>query len=241
MIMYVVIGIVVAVALLLCLCLAIASFSSENFYEKLKETQQLRNTYGITTLEYVSAINKKFFDGRLRIARCAEYNDHYSTGIVALSDSTMASNSLASLATVSHELGHAKQDNQGDKLKRHWSMRRTGKICGLFFLPVLLAGAVLSLLNVFGVLPEKMFLIIGLVCLGVGFLIFCFALFLKFKEIQIEKEASVFALDFLREVLTEPEIKHCVEFLNSARLTYWAVFFKTLLGWTFLTKKDRMF
>ena len=83
MIMYVVIGIVVAVALLLCLCLAIASFSSENFYEKLKETQQLRNTYGITTLEYVSAINKKFFDGRLRIARCAEYNDHYSTGIVA--------------------------------------------------------------------------------------------------------------------------------------------------------------
>ncbi len=228
-------------ALLLCLCLAIASFSSENFYEKLKETQQLRNTYGISTLEYVSAINKKFFDGSLRIARCKEYNDHYSTGIVALSDSTMQSNSLASLATVSHELGHAKQDKEGNKLKKHWNMRRSGKICGFFFMPVILVGIVLSLLNVFGVLPELMFLIIGFICLGIGFLIFCFALILKYKEIQIEKEASVFAIDFLREVLTDPEIKHCVEFLNSARLTYWAVFFKTLLGWTFLTKRDSMF
>ena len=172
---------------------------------------------------------------------CPEYQDHYSAGIVALSQKTMASNSLASLAIVSHELGHAKQDATGDKLKKHWKMRRTGKICGFFFLPVVLVGAVLSLLQVFGVLEEMIYLIIGLVCLGLGLLIFIFAIFLKYKEIQIEKEASVFALNFLKEFLTEEEAKKCKEFLDSARLTYWASLFRSMLGWTFLTKKDRMF
>ena len=102
-------------------------------------------------------------------------------------------------------------------------------------------GAVLSLLQVFGVLEEIVYLIVGLVCLGLGLLIFIFAIFLKYKEIQIEKEASVFALDFLREFLTEEEVKKCKEFLDSARLTYWASLFRSMLGWTFLTKKDRMF
>lgn len=241
MITYVIIGVAVAVVLLFCLALAIASFSAENFYEKLKENNNRRNTYGISTLDYVENINKNHFDGRLKVGRCAEYKDHYSSGVIALSEKTMNSNSLASLATVSHELGHARQDKEGDTLNKHWKMKRNGKICGFFFMPLVLLGIVISLLNVFGVLSEKFYLYIGLALIGVAFLIFIFAVILKFKEIQIEKEASVFAIEYLREFLTEPEIKFCKEFLDSARLTYWAVLFKTLLGWTFLTSKDKMF
>ena len=238
---YVIIGVVIALGILLCLALAIASFSFENYSSKHKVINSLRNSYGISTLEYTNAINKKYFNGRLAIKRCAEYQDHYSTGVVALSDKTMSSNSLASLAIVSHELGHARQDATGNTLKKHWRMRRTGRICGLFFMPLIIVGAIISLLWVFKVLPEIYYLVIGASCLGGGLLIFVFAIVLKYREIQIEKEASDFALEYLREILTDQEVKKCQELLNSARLTYWGSLIRTLLSWTMLTKKDEMF
>lgn len=240
MMMYIVIGIAVVLAVLLCLCLAIASFSFENYYEQFKINDSLRNSYGISTLDFVTGINKKCFGSRLSIAKCAEFQDHYSSGTVALSEKTCSSNSLASLAIVAHELGHARQDKEG-KLKQHWKLLRVGKTLGFFFMPTILAGAILSLLNVFGVLPQQYYLIIGLVCVSIGILIFLFALILKYKEIQIEKEASVFAMEYLREILTEPELKNCQELLKRAGLTYWASLFRAMFGWTFLTKKESLF
>lgn len=241
MMTYIIIGAIAVVGVLLCFCLAVASFASENFYEKLEETQNISNSQGISTVDYVKFMNKECFDDKLNIARCPKYNDHYSTGVVALSQDTMYSNSLASLATVSHELGHAKQDAQGDKLKKHWRRKKIGRVCGLFFMPSVLAGIVLCLLYLVDVLPQTYVLAIGFGLLVLGLLIFFFAVFLKFKEIQIEKEASKFAMQFLEQILPKQECKVCEEFLNSARLTYWSVFFKTLLSWTFLTSKDSMF
>ena len=238
---YIIIAAIAVVGILLCFCLAVASFASDNFYEKLQQYQQIQNSQGIRTVDYVKAINNAMFDDKLRIERCAEYDDHYSAGAVALSQTTMYSNSLASLATVSHELGHALQDTQGDKLRKHWRRKRIGRICGLFFMPTIIVGIVLNVLYLVGVLPQVYILVLGLGCLAIGIFIFLFALFLKYREIQIEKEASKFALKFLGQVLPKAECKACEEFLNSAKYTYWAVFFKTLLSWTFLTSKDSMF
>ena len=241
MLNYVIIGVVVVLAILLCFGLAIASFAGENYFDMLRKTQTMRNSYGIATMDFVAQINQNYFGGRLKLARCAPNDDHYGSGIVALSSETMSSNSLASLATVAHELGHARQDAEGDTLKKHFALRRTGRAVGFFFMPMVIAGIVLSLLYFFGVLQGLVFLYLGLGCSAVAVLIFMFSIILKYKEIKIEKEASTFALDYLREYLLEPEVKLCREFLDSARLTYWSVLFKTLLGWTFLTKKDRMF
>lgn len=241
MMTYIIIGAIVVVGVILCFCLAVASFASENFYEKLEENRQINNSSGINTISYVKEINKAYFDNQLQVARCEQYDDHYSSGVVALSNDTMYSNSLASLATVSHELGHARQDAEGNKLQKHWRRKYYGRLCGLFFMPIVIAGIVLSVLYLVDVLPQSFVLILGLGLLGLGVLIFFFAVFLKYREIQIEKEASVYAMEFLKEILSKQECKQCEEFLNSARLTYWAVFFKTLLSWTFLTSKDPMF
>lgn len=241
MMTYIIIGAIAVVGVLLCFCLSVASFASQNFYEKLEENQMKPNSKGIKTVDYVREINGRNFGGRLNIQRCEMYDDHYSTGVVALSSDTMRSNSLASLATVSHELGHARQDAEGDKLKKHWRMKQSGRLCGLAFMPVVIAGIVLSVLYLVEVLPQFYVLVIGLALLALGVLIFFFAVFLKYNEIKIEKEASKYAIEFLQEILSREECKECEEFLNSARLTYWAVFFKTLLSWTFLTSKDPMF
>jgi len=241
MLNYIIIGAVVLLAILLCFGLAIASFAGENYFDMLRKTRTIRNSYGIATMDFVAQINQNYFGGRLKIARCNPNDDHYGNGIVALSTETMSSNSLASLATVAHELGHARQDAEGDTLKKHFRLRSTGRIVGFFFMPMVIAGIALSLLYFFGVLQNNLYLYVGLGCSAIAVLIFFFSIILKYKEIKIEKEASTFALDYLREYLLEPEVKVCREFLDSARLTYWSVLFKTLLGWTFLTKRDRMF
>lgn len=241
MVFYIVIGIVIVFVILLCFALAVASFSGDNFMEKYQENSDNLISYKITTLEFVQEINQNYFDGRLKLARCEQFKDHYSSGVVALSSQTMYSKSITSIAIVSHELGHAKQDQEGDKLKSFWRLKRLGRICGFFFLPVVLAGITLSLLNIFSVLPEILFLVLGLCFLGVGLFLFLFAVYLKYREVQIEKEASNYAMIFMQDILTEDELKLAKEFLDSARLTYWAVLFRTLLGWTFLTKKDSLF
>ena len=238
---YVIIGIAIIFVLFLCFALAVASFSFENYYEKLKQIDKIQNRQGISTLNYVKRINEIYFRARLQIAECPEFEDHYSTGKVSLSKKTMYSNSLASLSIVSHELGHARQDAEKNILKKHWKRRKVGKISGYFFLPLLVVGLVLAALYVFAVLTDITFLIAGLTLIGLSLFIFVFAIVLKYNEIKIEKEASDFAIEFLKEVLSEQEIKLCKEFLNSARLTYWASLLKTLLSWTMLTKKDVMF
>ncbi len=241
MMTYIIIGVVIGLGLLLCFLLAVANFSWNQFYDKYKENEARRNSFGITTLQYVSQINQQVFQGKLKLTKTAEFRDFYGGGIVGLSQQTMNSNSLASLAIVSHELGHARQDFSSDKLKKHNRMRLLGRICGLFFMPLLIAGAVLSILQVLGVLEEIYFLYIGAGCGGVAILIFLFAIFLKYKEIQIEKEASDFAIEFLEQLLTPPEVEYCKELLDSARLTYWAALIRTLLSWTLLTPKNTLF
>ena len=240
MIMYIIIGAIAIFVILLCICLAIANFSFDNYRENLKRLTNMRNSYGISTLEFVNQTNKTCFKNMLRVSRAEEYRDHYSSGTIALSEKTINSNSLASMAIVSHELGHAKQDFEGDKLKKHWRLRRSGRVIGTLFLPLMFAGAILSILNLVNIL-ELFYLYLGIGLLSGAFLIFVIALIIKYKEIEIEKEASQFAIEFLKFYFVEPEIVECKKFLDSARLTYWASLFRTMFGWTLLTRNERMF
>ena len=160
-------------------------------------------------------------------------------GVIALSNETMYSNSLASLSTVSHELGHAIQYKKGE-LTKQWQQRKKNRIYGKFFIPFILIGLVLAILNLVGVLPSYC-LYIGIGFFGLAFIIFLIAIYTKYMEIKIEKGASKYAIEILKDYLSPQEIKICNEFLNSARLTYWGSLFRTMFGWTFLTKKDSMF
>lgn len=241
MISYIVIGVAAVLVILLCIGLAIASFSGENFSNELEKAREYENVEGWTTLGLVEDINNKYFEGRLDVQETEEGNDHYSRGVVALSDSTMESDSLASLATIAHEIGHARQDFEGNTLDKHFAFRKVVRILGLFFMPTLIAGIVLGALYFVHVFDSKIYLIVAGVLLGVAFLIFIIALIMKYKEVKIERQASRYAIEFLQEYLVEEEVKLCKDFLDSARLTYWADFFKLLLSWTLLTSKNKMF
>ena len=64
MITYVIIGFVGALVLLLCLCLAIASFAGENFYQMHEKNSKVQNSRGISTMQYVQAVNKTYLEIR---------------------------------------------------------------------------------------------------------------------------------------------------------------------------------
>lgn len=198
------------------------------------------NSANLQTLEYVEKINNENFGGKLKILPAREYQDFYSSGKIGLSERTKMSNNLASLAIVSHELGHAWQDVSGNTLKKRNKWIRRGRLVGVLFVPLVVTAALFCLLWCFEFL-DTAFLIAGLSCAGAAFLIFILSIIIKAREIRIEKEASKFALEFLSGYLRQDEIKECKELLDSARLTYWAGLLRTLLWWTGVSKKATMF
>lgn len=226
---------VVAFLLMLCFFLAVANFAGEKFMDSYKQMNSINAGVELSPLEYLAFLNAKYFDGEIVVKTISNIaGDAYSKKTLFLSGATQGSHSLASFAIISHEMGHALQDKKGKKLKKLNFLRRLGKILGVFLMPLFIAGIVLMVIGGQLFYP------------GVGLLVGCaliliLALFIKLRMIAIEKEASCFALDFLKEVLPAEQVELCRKFLNDARLSYWADFFRTLLAWTFMTRKNKLF
>lgn len=230
---WIIIGVVVGVAVLLCFLLAVANFAGERFLERFEEVDQIRLENGIMPIEFVRQMNSDYFGNKLKIAIVeGKATDAYAKGVLYLSSSSLSRPSLASFTIIAHELGHALQDKTGKKIKSLTRLRIVGRILGILFAPILIAGGILCIAN---------YLTIGLSLLGGGGLIFLLSLFIKLRTISIEKEASKNALVFLEEVLSEEEVKESKKFLNDAKLTYWADFLRMILWWTALSRKTKMF
>lgn len=227
--------IVIGVAVIFCFLLAVANFSGERFFEKYEKLNEVKVSCFYSSLEFVRGINNKHFSGKLKICKTDKIaGDAYADGMLILSENTLTHSSLASFTIISHEIGHARQDKEGNKLKSLNRLRKFGRFIGILLLPLLIAGGVIMI-----AFPHLFYLGVGLA--SGGGLIFLTALFLKLKTISIEKEASKYALDYLGEYLNEEELSSCKKFLADARLTYWADFLRTLFAWTFLTKKSKFF
>ena len=225
---------VIAVAVLLCFLLAVANFSGERFMDKYHEMNEIYADCKLTPKEFIEFIHKKYFKKDLQFVEISEVaGDAYSKGKLFLSSDTLYRKSLASYTIIAHEMGHALQDEEGNKLKRLNFLRRIGKGLGILMMPLLVLGIILLFF-------ETLFYI-GVSFIGVSVFVFILALFVKIKTISIEKDASKKAEMFLSEVLAENQLKRCKKFLNDARLTYWAEFLKILLFWTGVSKKTKLF
>ena len=226
---------VIAFLLFICFGLAVANFALDKFYDVFEEIDKIYAQTQLSPWQYIDILNQKYFDGEIVVKTISNVaGDAYSKKTLYLSGATQSSQSLASFAIISHEMGHALQDKQGSKLKTLNFLRRFGKVLGWFLMPMFIGGIVLM------VGWAELFWV------GVGLLAGCvltliLALFIKLRMIAIEKQASAFALDFLKEILQEEQVKQCKKLLDSARLSYWADFFRTLLAWTFMTKKTKLF
>ncbi len=226
---------IIGVAVLLCLMLAVANFAGEKFFEKYREIDKIEAYTDLSPFEYFNFLNKKYFNGKIQVIPISVLaGDAYGKGKLFLNTDTLNKKSLASYTIISHELGHAKQDRDGKKLKRLHFLKKMGRFLGLLMFPSLIAGVILFFIG------DKLFLP-GIFLLATAGLIFLLALIIKLITISIEKEASKNAVEFLKEIFDGKQLKQCKSFLKDAKLTYWADFFRTLFIWTALSKQTKLF
>lgn len=228
-----IIVVAVILAVILAAGLAVANFAYDAFYEKYLALD--KEYVSISPLEFFQHVNKRHLGGKIALGKAnGDAQDAYWNGAIFISDRTASSWSLASLAVIAHELGHALQDQTSKKLKRRTSLLRLGLFVGFFMFPLLISGLILIIID-----GNLFYIGVGLA--AGGLLIFLLAIIIKALTINIEKEASENAVMFLKEVLDAKSVKKCQKFLKSAKLTYWADMFRVLLSWTFLTRKGRLF
>lgn len=226
---------IVAAVILICFLLSIASFSGEKFFKIYKKMQSKTTKTGYTASLFISELNSKYFDKKIHLQEIqANYGDYYDSGRKTIAINLKNENSLATLAVIAHEMGHAYQDVVEHKLASLNSLRRTGMIVGKLFLPTLFLGIVATFLI------QSLLLVLGITA-GILIFIVMLAISIKAKTLAIEKDATKRGLEFLREILPEDEVKQCKKLLDSAKMTYWADLLKLLFSWSGLTSKTEMF
>lgn len=234
---YVLLG---ALALVLIVCLSIASFADSQLLEVFKETNNVMSSSFIVASDFALMASNAFLNGNVKVGRKQGFlTDAYSPRqkTIFLSDQVYNNSSVAALAVAGHEMGHALQDKQKPQvLAKRTRLSKISKILGYFMFPI-------TLLGIFFLIFFNENLVLCLSCFALALFFFCFALFVKLLTISIEKEASNNAIEMLKKlnVLEEDEIKKAKALLKAALLTYIADFLRSVLGWTLLTRKTKIF
>lgn len=147
-----------------------------------------------------------------------ELTDAYSqkTKTLYMSEAVRETNSLASVAIVSHELGHAMQDKEHNFfLKLNYALNRITHFTNRFILPLLLFGLLFKILHWPTDLLGDRLIVASIVLFGMH------ALF-KLLTIPVEYGASKRALKFLTstKLITRREASKVKHLLNVAAQTY---------------------
>jgi Zn-dependent membrane protease YugP len=215
-----------------------ANFAYDNFQHHLEQNLQKETKYWATTAEFAKLLSQTFFSGAVAVEKakaCQEafYAPHKKT--VALGKDLLGQASVASIAVVAHEFGHASQAFQSPKmLVKHFKFDRfVGFLGNLNPVLIILATILGIALGWAG----------AVACLCAIILNFVIAIILKAKTVKLEKDASLRAMGMLEKLafFSETDLKAIKKFLNSAKRTYTADFLCAVLGWTGLVKRTKFF
>ena len=234
---YVLIGVVV---LFLVFALAIATYAGAQLEDTFQRYNHIPCNKKITGGQFALFLTNNYFNSKILVGRNKGYlNDGYSSKskMVVLSEATCDVASVAALTVVAHEFGHASQDiSNSKKFRANKLLTKSVRIIGYFMFPFAIVGLFLFL--IFPELYE-----IGLSFLVMSLIIFIFALVVKLACIPLEKDASKRGLDLLKktETFDEEELEMAKILLKSALLTYVGDFLRSILWWTFLTRKSKLF
>lgn len=172
------------------------------------------------------------------------YNPKTKTLIMSHSVKNYAS--LTSISVVAHEIGHAIQDKQNNRLFGlvHIFSKIT-RFTNKFIIPSLLAGFTLSVLGYFEIVNNSL-TNLGYTLCYVGFALFLFHAITKLCNIPLEYDASKKALWFLKDynIIKKSETKIVKRILSVAALTYIASLFDGIVIFShklrgFITKKNK--
>ena len=220
----------------LAVLIAIANFAPAQFRHTFNKYNKVRNSLGITADQFaMAAVNSSPYE-TLSLARIkGELTDAYvpKQNVIALSDTTIGNSSVAALAVVAHEYGHAIQKNSNSTFFNvtHYFGVITGFLSKLA-VPSIIVGLIL---RIFVSGKETL----GMALIYAGIILIIIAFLYKLFTIPVEYDATNKGLRYLaeNEVLNNKELRIAKKVLRAAGLTYVASFLAVMLSWTFLVPK----
>lgn len=233
--LFVIVAIVVLV-LFLIVAISISSNSFMRFKQVYDQFLNVKNSAYITARQFAEFVRDSQLGGRLNIAtRNKDFSDAYDyvSNTLILNSQRENDSSIASLAIVSHELGHAMQRKEGTKkFRKCTKIRRFVAVASRFITPLFLAGIVCLFF-------EDLSIFVGAGLCGLSIVLFFVLLIYKMRLLAVEKEASKLGFKLLEEleILEDKELKNIKQLLDAAFMTYVGDFFRAMLSWTGLTKK----
>lgn len=220
----------------LAILIAIANFAPAQFKRTFYKYNKVNNSLGISADQFALAAVEYSPYETLEVARIkGELTDAYipKLNTIALSETTIGNTSVAALAVVAHEYGHAIQKNSNSTFFNltHYFGVITGFLSKLS-VPIFLVGLILW---VFVKSQEGL----GVTLMYIGVIIVIVAFLYQLFTIPIEFDASKKGLKYLadNEVLNAKELRIANKVLRAAGMTYVASFLATMLAWTFLVPK----
>ncbi|MBO7218663.1 MAG: zinc metallopeptidase [Clostridia bacterium] len=205
--------------------------SRTRIFRTYKKFLKVPNKAGLNGAQ-IAAASKKVLDiPNLQFALVkGTLTDAYSSKhkTLLMSKDVYESSSLASMAIIAHEFGHALQDKNDSTL--FFICKITGKISRIFkkfIFPLIIIGSICMLVNHFGIYEVEFGF--PLILLAVVILV-CHFLF-QLLTIPLEYDASRRGMNYLTkyQFITEAEHRKVKKLLGCAAQTYIASFFDNIL------------
>lgn len=206
----------------------ITVITSRNRIKKQFEKQiKIGNSKSITGAQVAVFVRDKY---GLDISFARTKNDladayYPKKKVLIMSDKVCDTPSIASVAIVSHELGHALQHKSKNKLfKTNMVLSKITRITNKLIFPLIVVGLILYICHV----PTESF---GLILVVVAGGLFLMHALLKLLTIPLEYDASRRALKLIQEnkLLTKKEIAKTKKLLNNAGETYILALFDDIM------------
>lgn len=216
-----------------------ANFAYDKYLRKVEKYLATPSTLNMSASAFASRLSEEFFGGQVGVS---ELPDNMPEGtytpskkLVSMQKKHLESSSIASLAIVSHEFGHAFQHFSNPQiLIKHAKLNKFVNFLGNLNWVFFLAGIAL------GILVSLLWLGVALTLICLNFLV---ATVLKLETIKVEKDASSQAIKLLTKqgLLSSEDIAKIKKFLSYAKATYTADFLRAILGWTGLVGRTKFF
>lgn len=234
---FVLIVAIVVLVLFLIVAISISSNSFIKFKQVYDKFLHVKNSAYISSRQFAEFVRDSRLDGKLVIVtRDRDFSDAYDyvSNTLILNKKREHDDSISALAIVSHELGHAIQRRSGTKrFKKCTKIRKFVAFASKFITPLFFAGIICLFF-------EDLSIFVGAGLCVSSIVLFFVLLVYKMRLLAVEKEASKFGLQLLKEldILENEELKNVKQVLDSAFMTYVGDFFRAMLSWTGLTNKS---
>ncbi|MBL8060386.1 MAG: zinc metallopeptidase [Chthonomonas sp.] len=191
-----------------------AQYKVKSTFAKYAQVPTQRGVNGVQAAQWIM----DHTNVHVRVDRIqGELTDHYDPRgkVIRLSESSVQ-NSVASVAVVAHELGHAEQDAQD-------------------YAPLKMRGAIVPAVSVSGGIAPMVFMVGAFLNFGplmlIGALLFSLTTIFALVTLPVEFNASARALRTLEssQLLTAQEMVGAKKVLNAAALTYVAAALQSIL------------